>query len=468
MHFFNTESIYLKLPASLQNLAICFYGLKESRIRFGKRFHQKLKELMESEKWSSAEIESYQNEKLKELIKHSYDTVPYYRDLMKGLKLTPQDIRSKADLYKLPILTKEDVRCNINRLISSSAKRRHFTSWHTSGTTGKSLHFYIGLATIAFQWAVWWRYRRRFGVDVKDWHASFIGRLTMSGESSRPPYWRWNWPERRALISMQQISPSKISDIISFLNRHSFKFYSGYPSFIHSLVLAAKEAGLKLNKPPEIIFTGAENIFDYQRRDIEDYMHCILTSQYGFAEACGNASQCPELVYHEDFEFGILECVDPSPADEEGRIKGKIVCTGFASPEFPFIRYEIGDIGVWEKTGKICACGRESKIISRIEGRIDDYVLTPEGRRIMRFDYIFKDTQNVEESQVIQEKLGEIKLKIVRRPRYNSQEESYITQEIAKWISPKLKVNFDYVDEIEREPNGKFTAVKSLINKTLI
>lgn len=462
------ESFYLNSPVWLQNIICYGYGLKESRIRFGKLFHQNLKELIQSEKWSSGDIESYQGEKLRELIKYVYENVPYYCDLMKSLKLIPDDIRSRKDLVKLPVLTKEDVRNNFHKLISNKVKKRDLIFKHTSGTTGKSLHFYMQPSAVAFQWAICWRHRKRFGIERENWHVNFTGKLVVPPEQRKPPYWRWNTPMYQVIINMHHLTPSEITDIVSFLNRHHFKFYSGYPSIIHALVVASKDMGLTLNSPPQVIFTGAENILDYQRTSIQAYMGCVLTDLYGFTEACGSASQCTEFVYHEDFEFGIMECVDPLPMDKDGRIKGKIICTGFASPAFPFIRYEVGDMGIWEDPHKNCKCGCKSRMLVGIEGRIDDYVITPEGRKIMRFDYIFKDTTNIKEAQVVQEKPGAIKVRIVRRPRYSVQDERYISQEIAKWVSQKLNVSFEYVDEIERANTGKFQAVVSKIKQNTV
>jgi phenylacetate-CoA ligase len=97
-------------------------------------------------------------------------------------------------------------------------------------------------------------------------------------------------------------------------------------------------------------------------------------------------------------------------------------------------------------------------------GRMDDYVITPEGSRIMRFDYVFKHTVNVRECQVVQDQIGEIRLRIVRRPPYSNADERLLEAEIRKWISPTLRVRFEYVTEIERESNGKFRAVKSLLS----
>lgn len=296
----------------------------------------------------------------------------------------------------------------------------------------------------------------------KSWHVNFRAPLFTPAEQNEPPFWRWVHPMRQVVINMQHIIPSKIHHIVDFLNEHYFEFYTSYPSFIHSLATIAIEKGLSLKNPPRVIFMGCENTFDFQKKSVEEFTGARITDQYGFAEACGNASECEHDLYHEDFELGVVECTEPRDLPD-GRVKGNIVCTGLTCPEFPFIRYEIGDVGIWENKNVLCHCGRQSRLLVKIEGRQDDYVVTPEGGRVMRFDYIFKDAQNVMESQIVQEKLGEIIIYIVRRSNYSEKDEKIIRDEIKKWISGSLKVKFVYVSEIERESNGKFRAVKSLL-----
>jgi phenylacetate-CoA ligase len=458
------EQIYPRLPVFLQNAACWYYGKKEARVRFGSVFDQRLAELLNSEKWSASEIEAYQNEKLRLLVRDAYENVPYYRKRWKSLKISPDDIKSRDDLVKLPVLTKEDVRENFDRIVSRKASKRDLVFRHTSGTTGKALHFYTTKAAIAFQWAVWWRHRLRFGLELESWHANFTGKRVVPLEQRTPPYWRWNAPIHQALLTMHHLTPGKINSVMEFLNSHRFEFYSGYPSIIHMLAVNAREAGLRLQVAPRAVVTGAENMLDFQRRDIHQFTGAILTDQYGCSEGCGNASHCPKFVYHEDFEFGILEGVERTPGDP---VKA-ILCTGFACDDFPFIRYEVGDSGVWQPQATRCACGRSSRVLLRIEGRQDDYVLTPEGRRIMRFDYVFKDALNLKEVQIVQEQLGEITIRAVLRAGYTKQDEIQIGGEIHRWISPALKVRFDYVPEIERERNGKFRAVVSRLNSSLV
>lgn len=451
------EQVYPRLPVFLQNAACWYYGKKEARVRFGKIFDQRLRELIESEKWTAGEIEAYQNDHVRTLVRHAYENVPYYRERWKNLKLSPEDIRTREDLAKLPVLTKEDVRQNFQKLVSTKASPHELIRRHTSGTTGKALHFYVTNEAVAFQWAVWWRHRLRFGLEPGSWHANFTGKRVVPLQQSDPPYWRWNRPMHQALLTMHHLTPCKIASVVEFLNTNRFDFYSGYPSIIHMLALHALEAGLTLDAPPRAVVTGAENMLDFQRRDIQKFTGAVLTDQYGCSEGCGNASHCPQFVYHEDFEFGVLEGVELSP----GNPARSILSTGFGCEAFLFIRYEVGDTGVWQQDGIACACGRHSKTLLRIEGREDDYVITPEGARIMRFDYIFKDAMNVREVQMVQENMGEVTARVVRRAGYGMNDEAEISREIQRWISPRLRVRFEYPAEIERGSNGKFRAVVS-------
>ncbi len=453
------EQLYPHLPVMLQHVACSYYGWRESRNRFGREFERILEGLLVSERWSAAEIANYEDEKLRELVRHAYQTVPFYRARMREAKLAPSDIQARRDLPKLPILTKEEVRANWRSMLSTNARRGEVIARHTSGTSGKAIDFFQGRSGMKFQNAVQWRHRVRFGIRPHVWHVNFTGKLAVPIQQNNPPFWRWNLPWRQVLINMQHITPSKIAAIIGFLNLHRFEFYSGYPSILHALATTAAEAGLKLERPPRLIAMGAENVLDHQRQDLQAFAGAaILTDQWGFSEGCANASHCPELVYHEDFELGIIERVEEH-VTAQGRA-ARLVCTGFASPEFPFLRYDVGDVGAWDPRARPCPCGRQSAVLHQILGRVDDFVVTPEGNRVMRFDYCLKEARQVKECQFVQDRLGEVRLRIVRRPGYSAEDERHLAEEIGRWISPRLVVHFEYVTEIERSGN-KFRAVKS-------
>lgn len=454
------ERLYKQLPPVIQNMACSYYGWRERRVRLGSRFTRYYRWLQETERAAQDDIQAYQDRQIAGLIRHAYDTVPYYRRVMDERGLKPADIVSRADLTKLPILQKEDIIACREEMISSAYPRRALRAGKTSGTTGTALSFYTTKDAVAFQWAVWWRHRWRFGVEPLALHLNFTGKLVVPPHQSAPPYWRWNWPLRQALVNMQHITPGKIQDLASFAGSRPFVYYSGYPSIIHQFSELLVQHGLQLRYVPRFVFLGAEGVQENQRFRIEEVTGACVTDQYGFAEGCGNASRCEHGPYHEDWEYGVLECVDPEPLPDGG-MWGRIVATGFANYGFPFIRYEVGDTAMWEPQHYQCPCGRESKVIRRIEGRTEDYVVTPEGATIMRFDYIFKDTRNVKEAQVVQRELGSIVVRFVPREGFSSADEAAIRRKVKDWISPALRVHFEPVDRIPRGGSGKFRPVIS-------
>jgi phenylacetate-CoA ligase len=456
------DQLYPHLPVLMQNVACSVQGYSQRRLRFGGEFRRLLDWLEKSQWWSGDQIQQYQLEQLSKLLQHAYDSVPYYRRQFDQLGLKPAAIQSLADLQKLPVLTKEDVQSNLPDLISQKFTRAELVFSHTSGSTGKSLEFYLEPRAFQFRWAVWWRHRQRFGIRFDEPFATFTGLAAVPLEQSQPPYWRENWPMHQTIFTMHHITPDKVGTIVRRLNEGGFAYYAGYPSVLCALAAMIQEQQLDITAPPRIIFTGAENVYAYQRQLLRAVFKCPVTDEYGFSEGCGNASRCPEDVYHEDFEYGLLECGEVERLDAVTQ-RGKLLATGFAGYGMPFIRYEVGDIATWQ-TGA-CSCGRHSPVITHIEGRIEDYVITPEGRRIMRFDYIFKDTHHIRDAQIVQKELGSISIRVIRRPTYTSVDEALVREEVKQRVSSTLKVEFEYIDEIEREPNGKIRAVKSLLPK---
>ena len=459
------ERIYPYLPIWAQNLACSCYGTRERRIRFSELFDKTLTWLGKSEFWSASEILAYKDEQIKRIIKHAYDTVPYYRNLFNSRRLRPDDVKCVADLDKIPILTKDDIRAHSKDLVSLAYRRQKLVERHTSGTTGTSLQLYADRDEIAVQWAVWWRHRLRFDCAPEDLHVNFTGKPIVPIDQQKPPYWRYVKPQNQYVVNMHHITPGKIRDVVLFLNSVTPKFYSGYPSIISEVARLALEKKLTLDprSRPKIIFAGAEAVQELQRRLLKEWTGAIITDEYGFTEGAGNASRCKQDCYHEDFEFGHLECGQPEDAGNNRR-RGDVIATGFFRKAMPLIRYRVGDSAIWESPEFRCACGRNSAVILAIEGRSEDYVLTPEGRRIMRFDYIFKDTHSIREAQVCQCAPGQIVIKIVITPDYKTADEEQLRRLVGRWISPQLKVIIQPVKVLDREANGKLRAVKSTIS----
>lgn len=246
------------------------------------------------------------------------------------------------------------------------------------------------------------------------------------------------------------------------MNAEEFKFFSGYPSNIYQFALLIKEAGLCLTHPPKIILTGGEKLRVSQVKIIEEVCKCKVLDHYGFCEAAGNASRCEGGVYHEDFEFGLLEPYNIEQLSD-GKISGEILTTSFSNIAIPLIRYQVGDVATWAKMD--CKCGRYSTVISNIEGRIEDSVITPEGFRISRLDTIWEDTNHVIEAQIVQDKLNHVILRVVKDERFSKKDEMKILQNAEMCLTPKMVIDIEYIEapQLEKTNAGKFKSVVSLL-----
>lgn len=458
----NTISIYSSLPYWLQNIAVSLHGYKLKRQRFNDDFYKILDFLNSTQGWSKEQIRSYKEEHIFKILEQAYNHCPYYRKKYANAGLSPSDFKQLGDLQKFPILTKEEIRENWLGLVANNIPQKDLILFNTSGSTGKALDFYWTKYSAAYYWAVDQRYKNRFGFDLGKACINFSGRPIVPISTSRPPFWRYDRALNRYFINMHQLNEQKIRDIVNWINLKRIEMFIGYPSIMTTFANELMNVGMALDFPPKHIFTGAEKLYENQKSILQTVFKDVQIHElYSFSEQAAIATHCTHSVYHEDFEIGHME-LDQAVPVENGR-QGEILTTGFANLGMPFIRYQNGDTAVF--SDRECGCGLHSQIIEDIVGRNEDYIVTPEGLHIQRLDYIFKDTSEVKECQVVQKVFGEMILRIVRRNSYSVATEKKLLVNISQWISPTIKVKFEYVDEIPRTKAGKFKAVVSELKK---
>jgi phenylacetate-CoA ligase len=161
-------------------------------------------------------------------------------------------------------------------------------------------------------------------------------------------------------------------------------------------------------------------------------------------------------------EYGIIEVIDADGnVVDEGK-EGEIVCTSFINRAMPLIRYKLGDNVIASK--QHCSCGRNFPVIENIVGRVDDILITPDGRPLGRLDPIFKSTRGIYETQVIQTKIDTLQFNIVKKELFGEDEKKDLLYEINKRTGNVMKIELNIVPAIQKDKNGKFRSVVSLIN----
>lgn len=450
--------LYSKMPIWVQNTACSLAGFKMRHDRYNKTFHDALRFLRRSQWKSLYEQQEYQNEKLRVIIDHAYRTVPYYSEIFKREKLIPSDIQTTEDLKKLPILQKSTIRKHSKDLHSKKWPRRRLRHGHTGGTTGKSLQLISDIDTQPWQWAVWWRHRERFNLNINDPFIVFAGRDVVPLTTIAPPIWRRNLPMHQTYLSVHHLIKKNLPIVADYLCRRRVKYYSGYPSAIYLVACYFLENNVRLSHPPSVVVTGSETLLPHQREVIKNAFNTEVTDQYGASEQCGNISECERHMYHVDMEFGAVEFLPIEGMPENVR---RIVCTGFHNMAMPLIRYDIGDVATLSDVQ--CKCGRQSPIVEQIDGRIESYIITPDGRQLGRLDFLFKDSVNIEEAQLAQDDINSVTVKIVRAPGYSFDDEVFLKSNLHKYLGNKIDIQIEYVNAIHREINGKFRQIVSSV-----
>jgi phenylacetate-CoA ligase len=172
------------------------------------------------------------------------------------------------------------------------------------------------------------------------------------------------------------------------------------------------------------------------------------------AEGAANASECPNGRLHVDEDFAFMEFVPV-----ERGTGYRVVGTNVTNRAFPLIRYDVGDIV--QVSGQSCGCGRPGRIIDRIDGRREDYVVLPSGALVGRLDHIFKDQVRVREAQIYQPHPARVVLRLVPAKDFTIRDEHALISTARIWLGTGLQIEIEHVQSLPRTPAGKLRFVVS-------
>jgi phenylacetate-CoA ligase len=235
-----------------------------------------------------------------------------------------------------------------------------------------------------------------------------------------------------------------------------------YPSTAYILALYLLNEGEVL--PLKAVFTSSETLFDYQREAIEKAFACRVFDAYGMAERVIFAAECDRHVgHHLNSDYGITEFIDSDKRLVPAGSVATIVGTSLHNYAMPFIRYEMTD--ACSLMSESCGCGRGFPMMHSVTTKQEAIVTLPDGRLISPsvLTHPFKPMHNIAESQIIQESVDELIVKIVKRPAYSAADEAMLISGFNDRLGTEVKIRICYVDEIPRTANAKFKWVISRI-----
>lgn len=446
-----------------ENFMLPIYDLarKTSRFRNGR--------VLDRTQWlSREEIEKMQNRNLRFLINHAYNTVPFYKKQFRENGLLPSDIKSTADLVKLPSISKADIRDNLQDFISKGYPRKNLVA-SESGGSGDQVKFFVTKDQLSWEIAAEYRAYKWAGFRRGDPIFLFWASPIDKGKDHGLIKHFSRLLERSFIADTYVISNEVLARFARLLRNSNPEIIRGYTSSVYMMAKYLVENNID-NVRPRAVITSAETLFDFMRKTIKDAFDCPIFDYYGSREVGGIAAECEEHSgYHISAENVVTEFIADGEQVSMGE-KGVITLTSLRNFGMPLIRYEIGDVGV--PTDEACVCGRGLPVMSSIEGRVSEFlaVYDEESGRVNPVGPVYPSViialmhLPLVSVRVIQESLNKVIFKAVKSKGYSQEHTEFLLDYLHKFLGDKIDIKLEFVESLPPLPSGKRSVFVSKIN----
>ena len=430
----------------------CLYPLLLKRWRPTAQVY--LSKLRKYEFAEAGSVETAQWTKLRTLIRHAAQNVPYYRNLFREHGIQPEDIRSRQDFARVPILTKATVQEACNDLLADNRDTKSGRPNASGGSTGKPVQF--------FQDAAYWDQAHAWQSFVESWWHIRPGDRTASLWGADRDIPEQSWRERLygeigqlRVCNAFALNAAQMERFAKMLVGWQPQHVIGYASALEIFAKFLAERG-EFRIRPVAVKTTADTLSEERRRTIEKAFGCPVYNFYGSREINNLAVECPaRLGLHVNTLSRHIEIVDDENNPVPPGVPGRIVITDLTNYFMPFLRYEIEDIGSW--TGTPCSCGRPFPLLAKIWGRSSDFIVTPEGKLIhsVFFTHLFYDMPDVALFQVNQKDVHDVEVQLALRPGTFEYPEFLLRKRLRQAFGPNISFKVQVVPKIDRPPSGK-------------
>lgn len=386
------------------------------------------------------EVRALQWRRLLQMLTFAYQRSPLHRRRFDEVGAVPADIRSMADLRRLPTLRREDLRQPEGLLASGFARERLRRST-TSGSTGRRTTSY-------FDERAWvlgkhlLKLRARLACGMRPWD-----RIALFQEDAPDP------PRAGGAARMRAFTIHRpIADILPAAAAFAPTVLYGFPGHLARL---AGEAGGRLR--PRLIFTSGEVLDPATRRTIESGLGAPVMDVYGCTEMKEIAWQCPARGgYHLNADWMVVE-MEPGADPAVG---GRLLLTSLYNRAMPLLRYDIGDTGIVIE-GR-CPCGRGLPLIRPTLGRSVDYLMLPDGTTLAPYSLTcaVEAIEGMRQYQFVQTRPDRLELRVVPADGFDDARAAALVAALRP-VVPGVVVEVRTVAAIPFEPSGKYRIVRS-------
>lgn len=435
------EFIYNHSPIIMQNLMVSIQGKIFMKQRYTQFYYKELEELRKCE-----DIFKLQEERFVKFYNFVKQNSDYYSE---ELKNHPKDI-TIYNLKLLPLITKEDIRKNVDNIIT--APKNKLIKMGTGGSTGKSMIYYTSAYDMSRKIAYLDFFKEQHGVYKGMRRVSVGGKKIIPNNQKNKIFWRFNKPLNQLMISAYHADGENLKYYIQKFNEFKPESIDGFTTVIHRIAKYILENDIKLEFKPLAIFPTAETLTDEMRLDMEKAFQCPVRNQYASSEGAPFITENKFGEFEINVETGVFEFEHVQDNIYE------LIVTGFYTTSTPLLRYKIGD-AVELKEPLLSNYTQKDIKIKRIIGRNNDFLLSKDKGIVTNINLstaIRTLGNDIIESQFIQDNLDLIDINlIVSAESDKKQIKKKLESELKVRFGDDTKFHFNFVDKLEQTKGGK-------------
>ena len=367
---------------------------------------------------------------------------------------------------ELPVLTKQNLQKPLLERLSKGYSTKNSYINKTSGSSGDPFIFAKDKYSHALTWA---SNIYRFGWYGIDFNNSFQARFY-----GIPMDFIGNQKERfkdllshRFRFSIFDLSDDVLEGFLQHFRTKKFDYINGYTSSIvmFAKFLQKKNIILSAICPTlKVCMVTSEMLFEDDKILLEKQFGIPIVNEYGASELDLIAFQNPNGEWQINSETLFVEILDDHNQVVPNGVSGRIVITSLFNKAHPFIRYDIGDIGILDEKSTL-----KKPILKKLVGRTNDVAILPSGKKSpgLTFYYVTKsfieDDGNVKEFIIKQIKIDSFEIEYVSETELNLAQIQKIKKAIELYLEPGLNFKFTRKEVLERSNRGKLKQFKSML-----
>jgi phenylacetate-CoA ligase len=411
---------------------------------------------LRDERRSRADVLSLQDARLRATVRHAWSTSRFYRDKLHAAGLGPDDIRTVADLVHLPPTTKRELQAaEPGAALDRGYSPEQTIVEATSGSSGTVLQ--VHHSTQAYDRYSAFAFRHLWDLGYRPWH-----RVAYTAYDPLLPL---PW-ERLGLGIRQQVDLRRRDPraYVEDLLRIRPDVITAYPSILRLVIRSATPAELARIRP-RFIHLHSELLTAGIRAEIGDAFGCDCFDDYSTFEFHHVAYECRAHTYHIAADNVVVEIVRDGRPVEAGE-EGEILLTGLTNRAMPLLRYQIGDVGT--AGTQACSCGRGFPGMRLLQGRVDDFIVLPSGRRFSprMVNPVFENLPGILEHVLVQETSDHIVAHLNIGDEHRLTTPPLVEQALRGLFGERIRLEVRLTSDLERGRTGKLRCIVSKIGRT--